>query len=289
MAERERDPVTGRLTTGHSWDGIRELNTPIPGWWVSMALICTAIAMIYMLLYPSIPSLRDYTPGWLGWSSAQALRDDQRAARAAQAGWRQRMASLTPAKIAADPELRRIALLGGRAAFGQNCAACHGPEAGGQVGQFPALVDDDWIWGGSLDDIATTIRHGIRSADGETRQGMMPSFAETLSAQQVTDVAAFVRSLSEPDAAATRNAMPGAAVFAENCASCHGAGGEAGRGVGAPRLNDRIWLYGGSAAAIRAQILHPRMGVMPAWQGRLDPETINMLAVYVHSLGGGEP
>lgn len=288
MAERERDPVTGRLTTGHNWDGIRELNTPIPGWWVSMALICVGIAMIYMLLYPSVPSLSGYTPGWLGWSSEAALREEQRAAREAQASWRHRMASLTPEQIAADPELRRIALIGGRAAFGQNCAGCHGPEAGGQVGQFPALVDDDWIWGGTLDDIFTTIRHGIRNADPETRQSAMPSFAETLTAQQVTDVAVFVRTLSDPTAATTRDALPGAAVFAENCAACHGAAGEGGRGQGAPRLNDRIWLYGGTVDAIRAQILHPRMGVMPAWQGRLDPETIRMLAVFIHSLGGGE-
>lgn len=286
MAERERDPLSGRLTTGHQWDGIRELTTPIPRWWVTLALICMWIAFVYILLFPSFPSTWGHQPGLLGWTSAGQLERDQQAARAAQEGWRRRMAEASFATIAADPELHRIALLGGRAAFGQHCAGCHGPGGGGQIGQFPALVDDDWIWGGTAEEIAATIRHGIRSADPETRASAMPAFAEVLSRAELDAVVAHVRLLSAPGGAPAET--QGAEVYATNCAGCHGAQGEGGRGQGAPRLNDHIWLYGGSEAAIRAQILAPRMGMMPPWQGRLDAETIRMLAVYVHGLGGGE-
>ena len=287
MAARERDPLSGRLTTGHQWDGIRELTTPIPGWWVSLALICMGIAFVYVLLFPSFPTTWDFQRGLLGWTSQAALEQERQAARARQEGWRRRMATMPLEAIAADPELHRVALLGGRAAFGQHCAACHGPGAGGQIGQFPALVDDDWIWGGSLEEIHLTIRHGIRNADPDSRQSMMPSFEGVLSRAELDAVVAHVRSLSDP--AAPREGTPGAEAYAANCAACHGANGEGGRGQGAPRLNDQIWLYGDSEAAIRAQILNPRMGMMPAWQGRLDAETIRMLTVYIHSLGGGEP
>ena len=182
----------------------------------------------------------------------------------------------------------RFAVVGGQAAFNQNCAACHGVGAGGQIGQFPALVDDDWLWGGKIDDILQTIRHGIRSADSENRQSEMPAFGNVLSAEEIDRVADFVLSLPQPLMSETRASLPGAKIFADNCASCHGDHGEGGREVGAPKLNDAIWLYGGTKSAIVRQINQPRMGEMPAWGQRLDEATLRMLAVYVHTLGGGE-
>ena len=186
--------------------------------------------------------------------------------------------------------MREFALAGGRVAFANNCAACHGAGGQGAVGGFPALVDDDWLWGGSLDAIQATIRHGIRNTeDDEARQSLMPRFGADgmLTAAQISDVADYVLSLSgqSTDAAAVAR---GATVYEENCVACHAERGVGNREVGAPRLSDQVWLHGGTKRDIMAMVNNPRLGVMPAWQGRLDPATINMLTVYVHALGGGE-
>lgn len=284
----ERDDLTGRYTTGHEWDGIKELSTPIPGWWVGVFLVSIAVALLYMYLYPSFATTERYYEGALGYSSAEELVKDVTAARAAQAGMRNALVAAPIESIEADDALRRFATAGGQAAFNENCAACHGVGAGGQAGQFPALVDDDWIWGGRIGDIRQTILYGIRSDHPDTRQSMMPGFGEILPPDQIDQVATYVKTLADPAQAGSRAAMPGAAVFAQNCAACHGETGGGGRDFGAPRLDDAIWLYGGSTDAIRRQIAHPRMGVMPAFGERLDEATVRMIAVYVHTLGGGE-
>lgn len=290
MANHRRyDPVTGQYTTGHAWDGIEELYNPLPRWWVITLVLSFAVAIIYALLYPGWPTTRFYFHGLLGWTSAGQLQEEQDAARAAQAQWRQQIAAKSVAEIEQSDELRTFAITGGRALFNQNCAACHGQGAGGQQGQFPSLIDDDWLWGGKIDDVYQTIAHGIRNEDPESRQSEMPAFGEgMLTPEDISAVATYVTTLSDTNAEESRKAMPGAAVFENNCAACHGDKGQGTREMGAPRLADQIWLYGDSKEAIVHQVTKPRMGSMPSWKARLGDDAVKMLAVYVHSLGGGE-
>lgn len=282
----EKDSLTGTDTTGHEWDGLKELNTPLPKWWLWTFYATIAFSAVWMVVYPSFPGWR----GTSGWIAREAVMAELEAANARNAPMMERLRQATPAAIAADPELRAFAVAGGRVAFANNCAGCHGAGGQGAPGGFPSLVDDDWLWGGSLEAIQHTIRHGIRAGESdEQRQSQMPRFGADglLTPAQVNDVAEHVLSLTgrATDEAAARR---GGEIYAEQCASCHGERGEGNRDVGAPRLSDQVWLYGGSKAQIVAMINNPRAGVMPAWQGRLDPAVINMLAVFVHSLGGGE-
>ena len=282
----EKDTLSGQDTTGHEWDGLKELNTPLPKWWLWTFYATIVFGVVWMIIYPSIPGWR----GTSGWIAREAIVEEVRAANERNAPMMARLREATPAQILENDEMRAFALAGGRVAFANNCAACHGAGGQGAAGGFPSLADDDWIWGGSLEEIQHTIRHGIRANESdEQRQSMMPRFGADglLTAAQVNDVAEHVLSLTgraTDQAAAGR----GAAIFAEQCASCHGDRGEGNRELGAPRLNDQIWLYGSGKAQVAAMIHNPRAGVMPAWQGRLDPATINMLTVFVHSLGGGE-
>ncbi|MGO1164510.1 cytochrome-c oxidase, cbb3-type subunit III [Brucella sp. C7-11G] len=288
MSTQDRDPLTGQMTTGHEWDGIKELRTPIPNWWLITFVVTWVLSIAYLVLYPSFATTKSYAPGLLGWSSAGQLAQATQQARDAQSVWRTQIMATPLEEIESSDELRRFAIAGGQAAFNENCAACHGVGAGGQIGQFPSLTDDDWLWGGRIADIHTTIRHGIRSDTDDSRVSQMPAFGEILSTDDIAQTADFVLSLSDRSQDATRASLPGAALYAANCASCHGEGGEGVRDFGAPKLNDAIWLYGGSREAVIRQIANPRMGHMPAWENRLDEETIRMLAVYVHTLGGGE-
>jgi cytochrome c oxidase cbb3-type subunit 3 len=282
----EKDAVTGQETTGHEWDGVKELNNPLPKWWLWTFYATIVFGVAWMVIYPSLPGWK----GTSGWVAREAVVDEVAAAQAANAPMMARLRAATPAQIVADPEMRAFALAGGRVAFANNCAACHGAGGQGAPGGFPALVDDDWLWGGSLEAIQATIRHGVRnSEDDEARSSAMPRFGVDgmLSSSQIGDVADYVLSMTgrstEPAAAAR-----GEAIYAEQCVACHGAHGEGNRELGAPRLSDQVWLHGGSRQDVMAMIRNPRMGVMPAWHGRLDPATINMLTVFVHALGGGE-
>ncbi len=284
----EKDAISGQMTTGHEWDGLKELNTPLPRWWLWTLYATIVFSLAWVLLYPAIPGT-----GWkgiTGWTARGELPAQVAAERARIEPMMARLREATPEQIAADPGLRAFALAGGRGAFAQNCAGCHGSGGQGAQGGFPSLADDDWIYGGSLEAIAHTIRHGVRAGESDEQRGIaMPAFltAGMMTAPQIADTAEYVLSLTgrATDAAA---AGRGQALFTENCASCHGERGEGNRDMGAPRLNDRIWLYGGDKAAIVRSIAYSRAGVMPAWQGRLDPAIVNMLTVYVHSLGGGE-
>lgn len=285
----EKDAITGRETTGHEWDGIRELNTPLPKWWLYVFFATIAFAIGYSVLYPSVPGLHGYFKGVLGFSQRAALEASLAQRAAEQAGMRQRIAAASLDQIRNDPQLSDFAVVGGRAAFADNCVPCH--RAGGAGGKgFPNLADDDWLWGGQLATIQQTIEHGIRNADPDSRQSMMPRFGADgiLKPAQIGDVADFVISLSRKTDVPAATLERGRAIFAENCATCHGPEGKGNREVGAPNLADQIWLYGGDKASIVETITNARNGSMPAWGARLDPTTIKMLTIYVHSLGGGE-
>ncbi len=285
--DRQIDEVTGVETTGHEWDGIRELNNPMPRWWLWTFYGTILWAFGYMILYPAWPLITSATPGLLGYSSRGELsRDlDRVAQERAQLTQAVRDASLP--EIIADEKLRTFAVAGGMAAYRINCSQCHGSGAQGSAG-YPNLNDDDWVWGGDIESIHHTIAHGVRDKlDPDTRLSEMPAFVGLLSASEVLQTAAYVRSLSgleaDPDKAAA-----GESHYADNCAVCHGVGGEGGKDFGAPNLSDALWLYGSSEAEIARQIQSPRHGVMPAWRHRLSEDTVKKLAVFVHSLGGGE-
>jgi cytochrome c oxidase cbb3-type subunit 3 len=284
----EKDTLSGQDTTGHEWDGIKELNTPLPRWWLWVFYATIAWAVAYWLIYPAWPLISRHTPGILGWSSRGAMLEDIATAKARQAALVERINKTELADIPKDPELLAFALAGGRSAFGINCAPCHGAGAAGSKG-YPNLNDDDWLWGGKLADIHTTLQNGIRWTAAETRESQMPAFLTDgiLNAAQVGDVAEFVLSLGgqKHDAAM---AGRGKAVFAEQCAACHGEEGKGNPELGAPNLTDGIWLYGGDRDTIVNTIRYARRGVMPGWKDRLDAATVKQLAVYVHSLGGGQ-
>ena len=286
MANKRIDEATNTETVGHEWDGIEELNTPLPRWWLWTFYATIIFAIVYVVLYPAWPMVEKATDGVLGWSSRGELAEEMRLADQAQVGFREQLARVPIERLPDDGELMARAVAGGRAAFQVNCSQCHGSGgAGDQKLGYPNLNDDAWLWGGDLKAIEYSIVHGVRWAeDDETRQSVMPPFEGAFDEAQLGAVVDHVLSLSgkaQPNAA-------GAQIFADNCAACHGPQGKGGREFGAPNLSDAIWLRGGDRADLRRQILGPRMGVMPAWGERLDPVTIKMLAAYVHSLGGGE-
>ena len=289
MSDKRIDEATGVHTVGHEWDGIEELDNPLPRWWVWAFYLTIAFAIGYVVVYPAIPLLHRGTEGLWGWTSRGQLAREMSTAERARAPLMTRLATVPIEKLPENPALLEAAVAGGRAAFRVNCVQCHGAGAAGSKG-YPNLNDDDWLWGGDLKTIQQTITHGIRQADdSQTRTSLMPSFGRDgiLTPDQVEDVASYVRSLShkhENAAAAAR----GAPIFAANCAVCHGADAHGNRQFGAPNLTDAIWLYGGSHDDVVASVTNAHAGVMPAWQKRLDPVTIKMLAAYVHSLGGGE-
>jgi cytochrome c oxidase cbb3-type subunit 3 len=287
MAKPEIDEVSGTPTTGHEWDGIKELDTPMPRWWVWTFYACIAWSVGYWVVYPSWPTLSDHWKGTIGYTARNELTDDLAARTVERAPWVEKFSAMSVNEIAQDNELLNYAMAGGKVVFADNCAPCHGSQGSGSP-TYPVLADDDWIWGGSLDEIETTIRFGIRSTHDDARISEMPVFSDgILETAQIADVAEFVLSLSKRDedkAAAER----GAEIFANECAACHGDAGEGNRDLGAPHLSDGIWLYGSERADIVNQVTQPRHGVMPTWQARLDDVSIKQVAIYVHSLGGGE-
>jgi cytochrome c oxidase cbb3-type subunit 3 len=288
MSERKDniDEATGTEFVGHEWDGIQELNTPLPRWWLWTFYACIAWALVYVVLYPAWPMVNKATEGVLGWSSRGDLAKEITATELAREPIFEKIAASDITKLPANPELMRQAVAGGAAAFKVNCVQCHGAGAAGyEEYGYPNLNDDDWIWGGELSELETTLIHGIRwEGSDETRMNYMPAFGDIFDKKQLGAVADHVLSLSG-------KAQPnseGAQLYADNCAACHGDNGAGNQDMGAPALNDAIWLYGDEPSQVRSQIAYPRHGVMPGWRDRLDPVTIKMLAVYVHSRGGGE-
>jgi cytochrome c oxidase cbb3-type subunit 3 len=284
------DEVSGRETTGHEWDGIRELNNPLPRWWL-WGLYATILWSVgYWVVYPAWPLVSDHTRGLFGYSQRAAVIAEIDAAQAERFARGQNLAEATLDEIRTRPDLLKLALASGKAAFGDNCASCHGSGATGRPG-YPNLQDDEWLWGGSLDEIHRTIRFGARGGHADTHQGEMLAFGRDgiLKRQEVEAVANYVLSLSGQAFDPKRNSAEGRELFAANCAACHGDRAKGNKEMGAPDLTDAIWLYGSSPDQVKATIHNGRKGVMPAWEGRLDAVTIKSLAVYVHSLGGGRP
>lgn len=288
MADKKHiDEISGVETTGHEWDGIRELNNPMPRWWVYTFYATIVWAIGYTVMYPAWPLLTENTKGLLGYSSRAEVAEQLEVAKSAQSVYLDRISAASLQDIVADRELAQFAVAGGAAAFKVNCSPCHGSGAAGGAG-YPNLNDDDWLWGGDLDAIHTTITHGIRyDQDPDTRVSEMPAFAEILDGEQIKQVAAYVVSLTATplDAAMIE---PGKQIFAENCAACHGEDAKGIKDMGAPNLADAIWLKVDGEAQIAAQIRQPKHGAMPAWGARLGDTTVKQLTVYVHSLGGGE-
>jgi cytochrome c oxidase cbb3-type subunit III len=284
----EKDIVTGQETTAHEWDGLRELNTPLPKWWVYTLYATVAWAVVWCVLYPSVPWFTGYFHGVLGYSQRAAVNADVQAVVAQRAATMDRIAALSFDEIRKDPQLMAAAATAGRIAFANNCQPCHAAGGGGQPG-YPALAAGAWIWGGTLDAIQQTITHGIRSGDPDAREAQMPRFGADgiLKPSEIQQVADYVMTLFG-HADVGKDVTSGQKLFADNCAICHGDAGQGDREKGAPRLASQVHLYGNDRAMVVAQITTPRMGVMPAWNTRLDPATIKALALYVHSLGGGE-
>lgn len=287
MSGKHIDDVSGVETTGHEWDGIRELNNPLPRWWLWTFYLTIIWAIGYMFLYPAIPLINGATKGYLGYSSRADVVAELADAKAAQGVLLEKIAATPVEEIASDQELLQFAIAGGSSAFKVNCAQCHGSGAAGSAG-YPNLNDDDWVWGGTIDQIYLTIAHGIRyDEDPDTRFSEMPAFGDILEAEQISEVTSYVVSLSgTPSDSSLVDA--GREVYVENCAACHGDNAEGLADFGAPRLSDGIWLKGSTEAQIASQIRNPKHGVMPSWVGRLGEPTIKQLAVYVHTLGGGQ-
>ncbi len=289
MAEKEIDQPTGVETTGHAWDGVKELNNPLPRWWLIVFWVTVIWSVGYWVLMPSWPGINGYLKGTRNHSERANVAEAVAALDAQRADATRRLLTAPDMQaIENDPDLQAFALAAGESLFGDNCATCHGAGGQGFKG-YPNLNDDSWLWGGRLEDIRQTVRFGIRSGHENAHLSIMQAFGSggLLPRETVDDLVHYVRGLSgqEHDAAAAARAAP---VFQAQCAQCHGAEGKGDQSQGAPDLTDPIWLYGGDAATIRETLWNGRAGVMPAWEGRLAEEEILALAVYVHSLGGGE-
>ncbi|PKP70446.1 MAG: cytochrome-c oxidase, cbb3-type subunit III [Alphaproteobacteria bacterium HGW-Alphaproteobacteria-4] len=276
-------------TTGHEWDGIEEFNNPLPRWWLWTFYITIVWAIGYTIAYPAWPLLKGATPGILGASTRADVAADIKRFADANAPIEAKLVAADLTAISADPALASYAANAGKAVFATWCSQCHGAGAGGNVG-YPNLLDNDWLWGGDIEAIHTTIAHGIRNTeDADARLSEMPKFGadELLEAAQIGEVVQYVLQLSGQTHDAAK-AEAGAVVFADNCAACHADDGTGNRDLGAPNLTDAIWLYGGDVAALTETVTNARYGVMPSWTTRLSEAEIRSVAAYVHGLGGGE-
>ncbi|GLO68926.1 Cbb3-type cytochrome c oxidase subunit CcoP [Phaeobacter inhibens] len=276
-------------TTGHSWDGIEEFDNPMPRWWLWTFYATIIWAIGYTVAYPAWPGIQSATAGVLGWNSRALVAEEIAAVNEANAPINSRLEEIELASITTDPELNGYAVSAGSAVFKTWCAQCHGAGAAGAKG-YPNLLDDDWLWGGSMEDIHATIAHGIRNEESDdARYSEMPAFGrdELLEKEEIDQVVNYVMSLSgEPQDA--DKVAPGAVIFADNCASCHMEDGTGDRSQGAPNLADAIWLYGGDHATLTETVYNSRYGVMPNWNARLTEAQIRAVTAYVHQLGGGE-
>ena len=288
MANVEKDAISGQETTGHEWDGIKELNTPMPKWWLYTYYVCIVFAVGYWVVYPAWPTLSSYTKGTGGYSSRGEHDADLAAQKQSRSAWTSKFAAMNVDEIGGDRQLLNYAMAGGKIIFAENCAPCHGTAGSGAPG-YPILADDDWIWGGTRDAIHTTVAFGVRSGHDETRESEMPNFLgdEILNKAQIADVAEYIMSLSD-GSIRSDGVERGAVVFEEQCSACHGEDGKGLPELGGPNLTDAIWLYSKSKEAIATQVSAPKHGVMPAWTGRLSDVEIKQVSLYVHSLGGGQ-
>ncbi len=284
MSKRQKgDPET----TGHNWDGIEEFNNPMPRWWLWTFYATIFWAVIYTIAYPAWPLVNRATAGVLGWSTRAEVAKEIAAVNEANAAINTRLASVDLGDISNDADLNTYAVQAGGAVFRTWCAQCHGSGAAGAVG-YPNLLDDNWLWGGDMEAIHTTISHGIRNEeDPDARWSEMPAFGEMLEEEEIEQVVNYVMSLSQTPQDASQ-VEAGETVFMDNCAACHMEDGTGDRAQGAPNLTDAIWLYGGDYDTLMETVTYSRFGVMPAWSGRLTEAQIRAVSAYVHQLGGGE-
>jgi cytochrome c oxidase cbb3-type subunit 3 len=276
-------------TTGHSWDGIEEFNNPLPRWWLWTFYATIFWGVLYTIAYPAWPLISGATPGVLGFSTRAEVAEDIARFEELNAPIEAKLEAADLTAISADAELANYTQNAGAAVFKTWCAQCHGAGAAGVQGQgYPNLLDDDWLWGGSIEDIHLTISHGIRNEeDPDARYSEMPAFGELLAEEEIAGVVQYVRQISGQEADAAL-ATAGETVFLDNCAACHAEDGTGDRFQGAPNLTDAIWLYGGSVDDITYTVENARFGVMPSWTSRLSEAEIRAVAAYVHGLGGGE-
>ncbi len=287
--QRKRGPKPPAAVgkTGHEWDGIEELNTPLPRWWLWLFYATIVWAIGYWVVYPAWPLVATYTHGVFNWHARSAVETALASLRTKRRPMMRRLGAASLQEIASTPELLDFArALGGRA-FADNCAPCHGAGGGG-ARDYPNLTDDDWLWGGKLAQIQQTITHGVRSDDPKGHQGDMPAWGSTLKPVQISTVADYVRSLSGLSVEPGADLAAGKKIFAANCSPCHGPEGKGNQQIGSKNLTDDIWLYGSDKQTLVQTITNGSDDVMPAWGQKLDPVTIKALAVYVWSLGGGE-
>ena len=275
-------------TTGHSWDGIEEYNNPLPRWWLWTFYACIVWAIGYTIAYPAWPGIKSASAGVLGWSTRVNVQTDIDTAAAKLAPINAKLEAAELTDIASDAELNGYATSAGAAVFKTWCAQCHGSGAAGAVG-YPNLLDNDWLWGGDIENIYLTVKHGIRNTeDDDARYSEMPAFGQDyLEDAQIDAVVNYVMSLSGEPMDASLVAA-GAEVFAEECTACHMEDGTGDRAQGAPNLTDAIWLFGGDYDSIRETVTYSRFGVMPNWSDRLTEAQVRAVAAYVHQLGGGE-
>jgi cytochrome c oxidase cbb3-type subunit 3 len=284
---KDIDEVTGTDTTGHSWDGIKELNNPLPRWWLWSFYITIIWGIGYTIAYPAWPMVSSATAGMLGYSTRGEVAQEIARFEDANAEISAQLASADLNTLLQNEELSRFATSAGGAVFRNNCSQCHGSGAAGFTG-YPNLLDDDWLWGGDFENIEYTIRHGIRNEeDWDARYSEMTAYDEIFTNDEVDQVVQYVRLISgqEHDAGL---AEAGTELFLNNCASCHGDNGIGNRDLGAPNLTDAIWLYGGDLASLEETVRYARFGVMPPWGERLTEAEIKAVTAYVHQLGGGE-
>ncbi|SDJ37070.1 cytochrome c oxidase cbb3-type subunit 3 [Bradyrhizobium sp. Rc2d] len=285
MAVEERDNYTGYLTTGHEWNGIKELNTPVPRAVYAFLLIAFLFSVGYWVLLPAWPLGVSYTKGLLDLDQRNIVQDSLKRAALDRSAWVKQIEAKSYQEIQADPALMTTVRKTGRTLFGDNCSVCHGIKAKGGHG-FPNLTTTSWLWGGGPEAIAETIRVGINSPHLDSRTSQMPAFGhdQILQRADVDKVVAFVRSLSEPSTAKTAkpgDVDAGKEIFAANCAACHGEDAKGNSDVGAPNLTDKFWIYGGDAQTITTTLWNGRQGHMPSWEGRLTPLDRKILTLYL--------
>jgi cytochrome c oxidase cbb3-type subunit III len=293
MAIEERDPHTGYMTTGHEWNGIKELNTPVPRPVYFFLAVTATFAVVYWLLMPAWPLGVTYTKGLLGIDQRTTVADSIKQAMAERAAWSNEIESLDYKQIEADPALMRSVRETGRRLFGDNCAVCHGVDAKGGKG-FPNLTGNAWLWGGTPEAIAETIRVGINSPHPDTRVSQMPAFGrdQLLPRAEIDNVVAYVQSLSDPTPpppAVAAKIAAGKVAFIANCAACHGEDAKGKTDLGAPDLSDKEWIYGGDWQSIFTTLHAGRQGHMPTWEKRLTPLDRKILTLYVLDLGAKKP
>ncbi|MCV6595073.1 MAG: cytochrome-c oxidase, cbb3-type subunit III [Silicimonas sp.] len=286
MSTPEKDEATGTDTTGHTWDGIKELNTPLPRWWLWTFYFTIIWGIAYTIAYPAWPLVNKATQGFLGFNQRTEVASEIERFNTMNADLRTALAEADLTTVKDNPDLHNFAVQGGASVFRAQCSQCHGSGAQGATG-YPNLLDNDWLWGGEIEEIAYTINNGIRNETDDAHYSEMPAFGELLETEEIDQVLAYVQKISgqEHDAGL---AEAGMSVFADQCSSCHAEDGTGDKYQGAPNLTDAIWLYGGDADALRYTIENARFGVMPAWGKRLSASDVNAVAVYVHGLGGGE-